>query len=317
MKKYILGISVTIALNCICGQKSFAQMMIFKEGVQCLMNWKVGEVKRYQIADNQSTTKNEIVENKLQTIYDLYIKVESQQDSTYTVSATYKNFSFPKDAKAIDVKMGSIFEGTSFRYKILHTGEFLELINEEELSQHIEKGCNKIVDEMVEPDSVKELTRKILGVFLNNREMAIYKIIEEITMLHTFYGGEYSRSEITISDVEIENLIDPENNFPGQMTIGIPTISPDEKTVTFSYTQKIKDSKEAREILINSIKKLMPDMENKTVDETLFSKFQSNSKLECTFNVVSGWPISLKYMKTNKMDNTRYIQTKQITLMPN
>lgn len=180
MKKYLfLSIFLSAFSTALSGQINPADST-----VQALTYWDIGEAydytithQRYRVVDWETTSHDRLS-------YDVTISVVDSTPADYTVKWRYK--------AVMGQRISSDAE-FALLYKISANGDFIELVNLEELASCIDKEISLIARENEEAAS--EEPAKEFFDMLTDKNRLESLLIKDIRQYHAFHGGVYRLGE--------------------------------------------------------------------------------------------------------------------------
>lgn len=173
--------------------------------------WDVGDTYEFKVTKaQQQWDENEMTKDELNEYFATFTVLEQSEDS-YTISWSYKN-NFDK--------LLNIPEGTSEEfidlatvdiiYKTTEVGDFLEILNWEEVGENM----NNLFDQIVEyagknDEKIKGELSKMMGSFreiYSSKQGIELLVMKEIQYFHFFMGVEFEVNEPIHYKDEIPNM---------------------------------------------------------------------------------------------------------------
>ncbi len=200
-----------------------------------------------------------------------------------------------------------------FIYQTDESGSFIELINWEEIRDCVNKVINKLSNYKLFKN-IKEKTKVInqIKAIFQSKEMIEQVVIKEIQLYHAPYGLEYSLDEKLEIEAQLPNPFGGEP-FPTIIFMELTDLQPELNYCNLVIGQKI-NSRKAENILLDLMKKLIPDTKKLLKKDEMFKIFNISDHTEYKVELDSGWINDLLFKRTMIVNNIKQIDSYKMTI---
>lgn len=275
-----------------------AQINMADSTVRAITYWNLNESENYRISQkNFQSTNGEVTKND-STSFDVKVTVIDSTENSYTVKWEFSNYKIPFIDLLPTLKQS--LESKRFIYKTNELGELQELLNWEEVRDNLLE-TTRISTELALKGTMdtlsitaKDSLNKIMEIALRPLKSRNYietKVIEQVTLFHSFMGAEYKLGEMIETEMETPNSMDPSKNFNSHVKLWLDIISEEDHYYAFRYEQ-IVDGEE----LMNFVKSFMASLSasfGTELDKDESLKYTSMDYSTRNYTAMDdwGWPI--------------------------
>ncbi len=296
----------------------FAQINKEDSSVQTIAYWDLGEKQEYFVTYKKEKVKDNDTILLNSSKYDVDIMVIDSTANSYTIEWHYKNH-ISDQKEPIYQGLDKITDGLKIRFKTDEMGEFLEVINLNEIQEYVKKmfGEVKKTYDNLTPTETEQMLNNLTKMFTSKETIETF-VLRDIQVFHTFHGGHYILGEVIESQIEIEN------NFGGKpfladVTLILDDIDFEEYSYVLKYYQSI-DKQQLKEVMKSFFGKARENIRtgeeidlDKVVDELNFDNMQHESYVGSVIHN-SGWILYTLYTRTIFSENDTHIETLIIEL---
>ncbi len=273
----------------------FAQVDTTK--VAFVSYWSIGDSLSYKITKTKQTWKDGQMTKDQSGSYVAIFKVIESTDSSYTISWTFesdffKNSGFPQGVSDLLAK----YSITEIKYKTSEFGDFLEIINWQDVSQKMVRMFDDMTNLLISDGSadraVVEQTLKPMRQTLTSQQGIEQMVMGELMYFHFPMGAQFDKADTLVYDDEIPTLLG------GKPVKAIGQIYFEEVDFEEGYCrfkQKLSlDPGETKDLLMRFVKQLAPE-EQEDFDEQLNNmvfEINDNNTFEYFFD--PGFPLRIE-----------------------
>lgn len=203
MKKKILTLFFLLI-----GITAFGQINMADSTVQVIAYWDKGEKQNYTITEEKIKLKGIDTTLVEKNSYDVEISVIEQTDSSYTIQWLYKNFKTNSTSPIVQ-KLRGIINDMKIVYKTDELGEFVEVVNWEELKDYNQKIVSQVAKEFEGTPEIDKVIGQTANIFAT-KEAFESASIKEIQQFHSFHGAKYKLNEDLECQIKAPNVLGTE-----------------------------------------------------------------------------------------------------------
>ena len=267
--------------------------------VQTIAYWNLGEKQEYSITREQVKLKeNDTISKKIST-YDVDITVVDSTATSYIVEWNYKN---NKDQG--NYELNEKENGLKIRFKTDEMGTFQEVLNLNEVQNYVKKTFDKL------KNSINNSSKETEPFFNNMKNMFTTKeilesvFLNDIQVFHSFYGGQYTLSEVVEDQIEIDNVFGG-SPYLADITLVLEDIDFEEDSYVLKYYQTINP--EQFKTVVEDVSEQLGKGISSDEEKLDFDKFGINGfENEVYIGSVihdSGWILYTNYTKSIALEN--------------
>jgi len=273
---------------------TFAQTKPGDSTVSCEAHWVKGEKKILSIARHKESTDANKPKPNFDFNYQAHVSVLDSTSAGYTIQWI---FQLPEAVRAQNPELAnalSVYNGMKMVYKTSVTGEFIELVNWEEVRDTYVKMMMYSLPDL---DSVGEAAVAKSREMFNSRKVVESSLIKEIHLFHLPYGRKFSTVEKN-EPTELENPFSAKP-LPAMEIARLVEMNSEQKYCKLIIQQKI-DTAGA----LAMMEDILTKMEIDDTDVLEVKKALSNLEINDTNEYISIQPSG--WMK--KVTNTRIVK---------
>jgi hypothetical protein len=224
--------------------KSYGQINMNDSTVQAIGYWDKGEKQTYYITQDKykikgaDTTKRSIIK------YYVDVTVVDSTENSYIIDWFYRDFDIQSEDDKISKALMAISEDMTMRIKTDEMGSFEEVVNWEEIRDHIQKALSHFKDLFKEEYKVapKILDNIIIQTqaMFSTKENIEAASIQEIQQFYTFHGAVYKLGEKITGDMQLPNIYGGKP-FNAEAIVWLDEINEEDDNYTVRYTQIVNE----------------------------------------------------------------------------
>lgn len=276
----------------------------------CIAYWKMGETKVYSIIHKKETTDPAKKSAPFEFAYEAWVSVIDSTAKTYTVKWVFHLPSMLSILRPDLANSLPVYNGMQMIFKTTEMGEFVELLNWEEVRNTYSKMMELSLPKKM--DSTATAGLKVAESMFNSREMVQSSMIREIQLFHIPYGYKFTTRTVN-ARAQISNPFggDP---FPAIQTAKVTGLSPQKDYFSIAFNLRI-DNVSMKTIIDSILSKLSikDDKEMQAARET-YASIDIHDFSEYDIIRSSGWIRRLHYVRTVVTAGTIQSDTYTITL---
>lgn len=289
--KFLLLLLVTLVS---VGVKS--QINYEDSTVQAITYWDLNESHTYEITQGKSKGKDGGFAAEGLIRSEVKISVIDSTEVSYTIEWRFLKHDIPNLDLMPELK--DLLDKKRYIYRTNELGEFEELLNWEEVRDNVlatarvtlnsvSKTNNTLSDSVI--NKVNAFTESLM-----TKEYVEQKVIEPVSVFHSFFGGQYRLGEVLESEIEIPMPISDIQSIKAQGVVWFDSITEDYDTYTLCYEQKIDQEIVKRllgQVMADLSKRINPNNPaniDKVLEEDLDHKITIHSEF---YN--NGWPLNI------------------------
>jgi hypothetical protein len=276
----------------------------------CISYWKKGESKVYSIVREKNKPSPNGTTSPFTFAYEAWLSVIDSTANSYTIKWV---FHLPAESGVLPPSVANslpVYNGLQMIFKITAMGEFIELLNWEEVKDAYVKMMEVSLPQKMDSTSaaILESTKKMF----NSKSVVESSLIKEIQLFHMPYGYKFTTT-VKEGAAEIPNPFGGQA-FPAIQTSQITEL--DGKKGAFTLVFNLNVDKANSKNMIDSLLTRMNIKANlkKEPGKEEFSGFDMHDLTEYHFIRSTGWISRVYYKRTIVMAGTTQSETITITL---
>ncbi|MEJ8843745.1 hypothetical protein WG954_15240 [Lacibacter sp. H375] len=198
--KQFLAILFSILFNA----TAFAQINYKDSTVQAIGYWDINEKQSYTITTDKFKIREGDTISKSQLTYDVDITIVDSTANSYVIEWKYNNYRVT-GGELIRQKIDAVFQDLTIRFKTDEMGSFEDLLNWQEVRDHLKKTSTLLLQEFKNEPKLMEIMAEV-GKVYNSKENIESIAINDIQQFYMFYGGKYIKGETTEANIQIPNI---------------------------------------------------------------------------------------------------------------
>lgn len=225
-----------------------AQNVITDSSTTIIGYWDKGDVFNFNLSQKKESLKNNNIVSTERSGSKVRLTVAEAGTDFYILNWQYISI-VPDETQAIDSFMLTLLKTTEsidFKYKTSELGEFIELINWEE----VRNAGLKILDDLTEEEKKDKKFLSILAEIkkvFSTKESIEQLIARDVQLLHNVFGGEYILNKKIIAPAELPNFLGG-NPFPAVLTLEMTKLNPVNKSCHINFNQVLNEEKVTEEL---------------------------------------------------------------------
>lgn len=237
-----------IVLCLLSGTLLNAQNVITDSSTTIIGYWDKGDVFNFNLSQKKESLKNNKIVSTERSGSKVRLTVAEAGTDFYILNWQYISI-VPDETQAIDSFMLTLqktTESIDFKYKTSELGEFIELINWEE----VRNAGLKILDDLTEEEKKDKKFLSILAEIkkvFSTKESIEQLIARDVQLLHNVFGGEYILNKKIIAPAELPNFLGG-NPFPAVLTLEMTKLNPVNKSCHINFNQVLNEEKVTEEL---------------------------------------------------------------------
>lgn len=237
-----------IVLCLLSGTLLNAQNVITDSSTTIIGYWDKGDVFNFNLSQKKESLKNNNIVSTERSGSKVRLTVAEAGTDFYILNWQYISI-VPDETQAIDSFMLTLLKTTEsidFKYKTSELGEFIELINWEE----VRNAGLKILDDLTEEEKKDKKFLSILAEIkkvFSTKESIEQLIARDVQLLHNVFGGEYILNKKIIAPAELPNFLGG-NPFPAVLTLEMTKLNPVNKSCHINFNQVLNEEKVTEEL---------------------------------------------------------------------
>lgn len=237
-----------IVLCLLSGTLLNAQNVITDSSTTIIGYWDKGDVFNFNLSQKKESLKNNKIVSTERSGSKVRLTVAEAGTDFYILNWQYISI-VPDETQAIDSFMLTLqktTESIDFKYKTSELGEFIELINWEE----VRNAGLKILDDLTEEEKKDKKFLSILAEIkkvFSTKESIEQLIARDVQLLHNVFGGEYILNKKIIAPAELPNFLGG-NPFPAVLTLEMTKLNPVNKSCHINFNLVLNEEKVTEEL---------------------------------------------------------------------
>lgn len=184
---------------------AFAQINLKDSSVQAIGYWDKNEKQSYTITTDKFKIREGDTISKSQLTYDVDITIVDSTANSYVIEWKYSNYRVT-GGELIRQKIDAIFQDLTIRFKTDEMGSFEELLNWQEVRDHLKKTSTLLLQEFKNEPKLMEVMAEV-GKVYNSKENIEALAINDIQQFYLFYGAKYIKGETTEATIQVPNVM--------------------------------------------------------------------------------------------------------------
>jgi len=225
-----------------------AQNVITDSSTTIIGYWDKGDVFNFNLSQKKESLKNNKIVSTERSGSKVRLTVAEAGTDFYILNWQYISI-VPDETQAIDSFMLTLLKTTEsidFKYKTSELGEFIELINWEEVRNAGLKILDDLTEEEKKDKNFLSILAEIKKVF-STKESIEQLIARDVQLLHNVFGGEYILNKKIIAPAELPNFLGG-NPFPAVLTLEMTKLNPVNKSCHINFNQVLNEEKVTEEL---------------------------------------------------------------------
>jgi hypothetical protein len=251
MKQFLLILFV-ILFN----SSSFAQINLKDSSVQAIGYWDKNEKQSYTITIDKFKIKEGDTISKSKLMYDVDITIVDSTANSFVIEWKYSNYK-TSGSELLRQKIEAGFQNLSILIKTNEMGSFEELINWQELRDHMRKTSTLLQEEFKHDPKLKEIMDEVAKIY-NSKENIEAIAINDIHQFYNFHGGKYLKGETTEASIQVPNVTGGKP-FDADVLVYLDEINAKEENYILRYELSVDENQ-----LQAAVKEYMTNLANKT-----------------------------------------------------
>jgi|GEM_PF-5119108 len=298
--KYLLSLMITVS-----SLFAFAQNPVTDSSTMTVPYWEKGDNQTYEIRKIKKEFKKGKLVEKKEASYKMTITVLEQTDSSYTVEWQYSDFKTKSEKKEAAELANQLLDGLRIVYKIDELGNFLEVVNHEEIIAYLKKTNKELIHSMGKTDKRAQKAYDQMNAMIQTKQGVEIVVMKEIQLYHNIYGVELILGEVLQAPAEFQNGYGGEP-FPGYLTAEMTDLDQEGMTCKVKMLQTM-DTKEGSRIIRESLIQIAEDSGLPKPKEEDLPVLKMKDDYIYHFELIEGWMKKINYRRTITTDDTRRV----------
>ncbi|MCH5596982.1 hypothetical protein [Niabella ginsengisoli] len=287
--KYFLSIFTLLIASVV-----FSQNIHEDSSANYVANWGKGEKKIFYIIHNTESYESNALKSEFSFSYEAHTNILDSTKNNYTVEWTFHLPDKIKKARPGLADSLPVYEGMKMIFKTSQTGEFIELINWQEVRDSYAKMMEISLPQKM--DSAAKVAVEQSKALFNSKEMVESALIKEIQMFYRPYGQLFTTNAVSVT-TQLPNPFGGEP-LPAQETYKVTEINPQLNYFTLVIKQDI-DKVGTQKFFEGFLKKTKMDSDKAIVEaKNIMNTFEIKDYSEYKFISSIGWPKRIRYART-------------------
>ena len=275
--------------------------------------WDEGDQQLLQVNNTKERRMNGTLQQETSSSYEARLNVAQASEKGYTIHWTFRNIVTGQQQNPILQHLARMTEDMTVIYKTGPKGAFNELINWEEIRDHLNKALDEMEQQYGQNPQVKAAFNQIRSMF-QTRESIEQSLIKEIQLYHSLYGGEYTLNKEVKAASTLPNILGGEP-FPAVLSVEMTELKPQKQSCRVKVSQRI-DKEKGSEILHDFARKMARTSGSEMPDQQKLPDFEITDQQEYQVDLDHGWMKRVYNKRTIRAQGMEQIQTYEIVPMP-
>ncbi len=215
---------------------SFAQINLKDSSVQAIGYWDKNEKQSYTITTDKFKIKEGDTVSKSQLIYDVDITVIDSTANSYVIEWKYSNYRV-SGSELIKQRIEAGFQNLAIRIRTDDMGAFEEVLNWEDVRDHMKKSSTLLQEEFKHDPKAKEIMEEVAKIY-NSKANIEAIAINDIQQFYTFHGGKYVKGEPAEASIQVPNVTGSKP-FDADVLIYLDEINEKDKTIFYGMSYQL------------------------------------------------------------------------------
>lgn len=229
---------LTILFFILFNTTTFAQINLKDSTVQAIGYWDKNEKQSYTITTDKFKISEGDTISKSQLTYDVDITIVDSTANSYVIEWKYSNYRVT-GGELIRQKIDAVFQDLTIRFKTDEMGSFEELLNWQEVRDHLKKTSTLLLQEFKNEPKLMEVMAEV-GKVYNSKENIESIAINDIQQFYMFYGGKYIKGETTEANIQIPNIFGGKP-FDADVVLYLDEINEKDENYILRYEQTVDE----------------------------------------------------------------------------
>ena len=216
---------------------AWAQIYPADSIAQVVSYWKKGDRQSYSVINEEIKIKGQDTTSHEFVTYDVDVLVKKEEKKSYLIEWRYRNFATTSN-DPVKSAMIRLSENGRTVYKTDENGEYVELVNWQEIQKAIRKAMSRLKKEFVKktPD-VRKIFDKVSSLY-ESKESIENSSVADVQQYHHFHGGRYKLGKSIQGTVVMPNPYggDP---FDAKLTVVLDSFDVDNSVIYMRSTQAV------------------------------------------------------------------------------
>lgn len=299
----------SIFLLFIFNASSFAQINLKDSSVQTVGYWDKKEKQSYTITFDKFKIKEGDTISKSKLIYDVEITIVDSTANSFVIEWNYSNYRAIGN-ELIRQKIDAGFQNLTIRIRTDEMGSFQEVINWEEVRDHMKKTSTFLQQEFKHDPKAKEIMEEVTKIY-NSKANIEAIAINDIQQFYTFHGGKYIKGEPVEGSIQVPNVTGG-NPFDADVFIYLDEIDAKEENYILRYELSVDEKQlqaAVQEYMTNLAKKTGNPVPKDFAMKPLVNKTHIGSRIHDY-----GWIIYSVLTKTVAADGNESVEERVIEI---
>nr|WP_294906993.1 hypothetical protein [uncultured Lacibacter sp.] len=215
-----------------------AQINLKDSSVQAIGYWEKNEKQSYTITIDKIKIREGDTVSKSKLSYDVDITIIDSTANSYIIEWAYSNYR-ATGGEVVNQKLETMNQGKKIRFKTDEMGSFEEVLNWQEVRDHILKTSNTVLSEFKNDPKMKQVMDEVYKIY-NSKENIEAIAINDIQQFYTFHGGKYAKGDVTEATIQVPNVFGPKP-FDADVAIYLDEINTEDDNYIVRFEQSVDE----------------------------------------------------------------------------
>jgi hypothetical protein len=275
--------------------------------------WNKGDVFKYRVNFSDQSVG---VTTSTKKAYDFDVKltVVDSTDTSYTLEWAYTNAKIDNKLTEVEQAFAQVMQSYTCRYVVTEFGDFVSVLNWEEIRDRFSQGIDKIAMDSDLPDSSKVQLKAAMKTQFTTQDQIELFVSQDILQFHYLYAGILNINE---SETYDKGYVNPfiQNSFSGKETFTVLEI--DQKKMTAEVNiNAILAEKEAKAFLLDYMDELKVALKiTEELTPDMIPAFSISENYNYSLDIYDGIILSFDYVRKGKSGPQERILSYRYTLL--
>ena len=171
-------------------------------------------------------------------MYDVDITIVDSTASSYIIEWAYSNYRVT-GGDVINQKLDAMNQGMKIRIRTDEMGSLEEVLNWQEVRDHMIKTSTLLMDEFKNDAKFKQIMAEVHKIY-NSKENIEAIAINDIQQFYTFYGGKYIKGDVTEATIQVPNVFSSKP-FDADVAIYLDEINAEDDNYIVRFEQSVDE----------------------------------------------------------------------------
>lgn len=256
-----------------------AQINLKDSSVQAIGYWDKNEKQSYTITTDKFKIREGDTISKSQLTYDVDITIVDSTAKSFIIEWKYSNYRV-SGSELFRQRIEAGFQNLAIRIRTDEMGAFEEVLNWEDVRDHMKKSSTLLQEEFKYDPKAKEIMEEVAKIY-NSKANIEAIAINDIQQFYTFHGGKYVKGEPAEASIQVPNVTGGKP-FDADVFIYLDEINEKEENYILRYELSVDEKQlqqAVKEYLTNLAKKAGKPVPKDLVLNPLVNTTQIGSRI--------------------------------------